>query len=131
VIVLDTHALVWWVADAAKLSVRAKRTIGAALREGPVTASAISLFEIATAVRRGRLMLGVAGEQWLADLRMLPELHFEPVSAGIAELAGSFDDAAPGDPADRIIAATAIALESRLVTADRRLRRTPRLQAVW
>jgi PIN domain nuclease of toxin-antitoxin system len=39
-------------------------------------------------------------------------------------------DAAP-DPADRIIAASAIALESRLVTADRRLRRTPRLEAVW
>src|SRR2546430_2212898 len=66
-----------------------------------------------------------------AGLRVLPELHFEPVSAGIAQLAGSFDDAAPGDPADRIIAATAIALESRLVTADRRLRRTPRLEAVW
>src|SRR5438445_202687 len=57
--------------------------------------------------------------------------HFEPISAGIAQLAGSFDDAAPGDPADRIIAATAIALESKLVTADRRLRRTPRLEAVW
>ena len=130
-IVLDTHALVWWVADAAKLSARAKRAIGAALREGPVTASAISLFEIATAVRRGRLVLGVSGEQWLADLSLLPELHFEPVSAGIAQLAGSFDDTAPGDPADRIIAATAIALESKLVTADRQLRRTPQLEALW
>ena len=87
--------------------------------------------EIATAIRRGRLVLGVSGEQWLADLHTLPELHFEPISAGIAELAGSFDDTTPGDPADRIIAATAIALESRLVTADRRLRRTPRLEAVW
>ena len=130
-ILLDTHALVWWVADAARLSARAKRAIRSASREGHVAASAISLFEIATAIRRGRLVLAVPPEQWLADLRLLPELHFEPVSAGIAELAGSFDDAAPGDPADRIIAATAIALESRLVTADRRLRRTPRLQAVW
>src|SRR2546430_1451268 len=50
---------------------------------------------------------------------------------GSAELAGSFDEAFPGDPADRIIAATAIALGFKLVTADARLRRAPQLQAVW
>jgi len=61
-----------------------------ALRAGAVAASAISLFEIATAIRRRRLVLEVPAERWLADLRMLPELHFEPVSAGIAEVAGCF-----------------------------------------
>ena len=130
-ILLDTHALVWWVADAARLSARAKRAIGSALREGAVAASAISLFEIATAIRRRRLVIEAPAERWLADLRMLPELHFEPVSPGIAELAGSFDEAFPGDPADRIIAATAIALGLTLVTADARLRRASRVQAVW
>jgi PIN domain nuclease of toxin-antitoxin system len=131
VILLDTHALVWWVADAARLSARAKRAIRSALREGHVAASAISLFEIATAIRRGRLVLAVPPEQWIADLRLLPELHFEPVSAQVAEVAGSFDEAVPGDPADRIIAATAIALGLTLVTADKQLRRAPRLQTVW
>lgn len=130
-ILLDTHALVWWVADAARLSARAKRAIGGALRRGHVAASAISLFEIATAIRRGRLALAGPPEQWLADLRMLPELRFEPVSADIAVVAGSFGEAFPGDPADRIIAATAVALDLRLVTADARLRRAPRLQSVW
>jgi len=38
-ILLDTHALVWWVADAARLSARAKRAIGAALRAGPVSSA--------------------------------------------------------------------------------------------
>jgi PIN domain nuclease of toxin-antitoxin system len=131
VILLDTHALVWWAADAPRLSARAKRAISAALRQGPITASAISVFEIATAVRCRRLVLETPAEQWLSDLRMLPELHFEPVSAGIAELAGSFGEPFPGDPADRIIAATAIALGLKLVTADAQLRGAPRLQAVW
>jgi PIN domain nuclease of toxin-antitoxin system len=131
VIVLDTHALVWWVSDAARLSARAKRAIRNAMRKAPVAASAISLFEIATAIRRGRLTLSVPAEQWFADLDLLPELRIEPVSAEIARIAGSFDDAMPGDPADRIIAATAIALESKLVTADARLRRAPRLQSLW
>jgi len=130
-IVLDTHALVWWAARTGRLSSRARRAIAAALRQGPLAASAISVFEIATAARRGRLVLATSVAQWLADLRALPELHFEPVSAHIAELAGSFDDSFPGDPADRIIAATAIALGSTLVTADDRLRRVPRLQALW
>jgi PIN domain nuclease of toxin-antitoxin system len=131
VILLDTHALVWWVADAARLSARAKRAIRGALRGEQVVASAISLFEISTAIRRGRLVLAVPPEQWLADVRLLPELRIEPVSAEIAEVAGSFDEAVPGDPADRIIAATAIALGLKLVTADKRLRRAPRLQTVW
>jgi PIN domain nuclease of toxin-antitoxin system len=53
------------------------------------------------------------------------------VSAEIAEAAGSVDTEVPGDPADRIIAATTITLGLKLVTADQTLHRAPRLQAVW
>jgi PIN domain nuclease of toxin-antitoxin system len=114
-ILVDTHGLVWWVADAARLSARAGRAIGSALRQGPLGASAISLLEIATAIRRRRRVLDAPAEQWLADMRTLPELDFEPVSAGIAEIAGSFDEAFPGE----------------LITADAHLLRAPRLQALW
>jgi PIN domain nuclease of toxin-antitoxin system len=131
VIVLDTHALVWWAASAPGLSIRARRAIQSAARQRAVIASAISIFEIATAVRRGRLALAVPLGQWLADLRLLPELRIEPMSAEIAHLAGTFDDVLPGDPADRIIAATAIQLRSRLVTADDRLRQARRIETVW
>jgi len=130
-IVLDTHVLVWWVSGMVRLSTRAKRSIDAAVRDGAVLASTISVFEIATAVRRGRLELGASLDQWMADLRALPELRFEPVTFEIAQLAASFDDSAPGDPADRIIAATARSLNARLVTADDNLRRSPHVQAIW
>jgi PIN domain nuclease of toxin-antitoxin system len=70
-------------------------------------------------------------EQWFADLALLPELTLEPVTAEIARVAGTFDDSVPGDAADRIIAATALALGARLVTADRRLRGMPPLQTIW
>ena len=130
-IVLDTHALVWWAVGDRRLSAPALRAIKAAAKGGGVFASAISVMEIATAVRRGRLTLRVPFEQWLADLRSLPELRFEPVTAEVASLAGSFDGAMRGDPADRIIAATARTLGARLVTADERLRGLPDVVALW
>ncbi len=130
-IVLDTHVLVWWVSGSGRLSVRAKRAIDQGSRRSPAIVSTISVLEITTAVRRGRLELGSSLELWLADLRTLPELQFQPVSAEIAELAGSFDEATPGDPADRIIVATAVALRAKLVTADKRLRASPQVATVW
>jgi len=131
VIVLDTHALVWWAAGDRRLSPRARRAIQAAAKAGGVFASAISVMEIATAVRRGRLTLNVPLAQWLADLRSIPELQIEPVTAEIAALAGSLDGNMHGDPADRIIAATARVLGARLATADERLRGVPDVIAVW
>lgn len=130
-IVLDTHVLVWWVSGTGRLSTRAKRAIDRAARTDGVVASAITVFEIATAVRRGRLELGVPVDQWLADLAVLPELRFEPLTSEIARHAGSFEDSAPGDPADRIIVATALALRAALVTADERLRDAKLVETLW
>lgn len=130
-IVLDTHVLVWWVTEAPELSARAKRVIQAAVRRSPAVASVISVFEIATAVRRERLQLRVSLDQWLKDLRSLPDLRLEPVTVDVAQLAGVLESSLPGDPADRIILATAIDLKARLVTADARLRQSHRVETVW
>ena len=130
-IVLDTHALLWWVSGSARLSARARRELDKALRRGPVAASAISLFEISTAVRRGRLDLGLPVREWLAELQRIAELRIEPVGAHIALAAGSLANSIPGDPADRIIAATAISLRARLITADAKLRKSPHVESVW
>ena len=129
--VLDTHALIWWVSGSARFSARARREVEKALRSGPVAASAISLFEIATAVRRGRLDLGLPAADWLTELRRIAELRIEPVDTRIAHAAGSLADSIPGDPADRIIVATAVALEARLVTADAKLRKSPHVESIW
>lgn len=129
--VLDTHALFWWYAIPDRLSARARQAIRQALRQGPVSASVISVLELSTAYRRGRLQIDRPADAWLDDLRRMPELRLEPVTAAIAQAAGALPDALPGDPADRLIVATALALNAPLVTADRRLRRSGLVDTVW
>jgi PIN domain nuclease of toxin-antitoxin system len=67
----------------------------------------------------------------LADMRCIPELGFEPVSADIAALAGRLSEPMHGDPADRVIVATASALGAPLITADQRLRSLESITTIW
>ena len=131
VAVLDTHVLIWWLTSPGKLSPAARDVIDRAAEGRRILASAISVLEIVTAVRRGRLEFSIPVEGWLEDVLRLPELRIEPVSAEIASLAGSFGDEMHGDPADRLIAATAILRNGILVTADGRLRDSGLVQTVW
>jgi PIN domain nuclease of toxin-antitoxin system len=131
VIVLDTHVLIWWLSEPSSLSAKARRAVARETAANGIVVSAISVLEITTAARRGRLNFSVPVDTWLADTRRLPELRYEPVSAEIAQLAGSFGDDMNGDTADRIIAATAILLGVPLVTADTKLRAMRTLDTVW
>jgi PIN domain nuclease of toxin-antitoxin system len=131
VIVLDTHALLRWLGATQQLSAAAKRALRKVSADRPAVASAVSLFEITTAVRRGRLLLALPLEQWLADMRLLPELRLEPVTPDIAALAGRFGEELHGDPGDRLIAATAISLALPLLSADRRLQAVAGLRTIW
>jgi PIN domain nuclease of toxin-antitoxin system len=105
--------------------------MGEELKRGPLHASAISLLEIATAVRRGRLALKVPAESWLDDLCLLPELRLEAVTGSIARRAGFLGDPLPGDPVDRLIVATAQVLGATLITADAGLRKSAEVQSLW
>lgn len=129
--VLDTHALVWWLTEPSKLSVRSRRAVQSSAHTRTLVVSAASIFEITTLERRGRLTFSTGIGQWLADVRSLPELSIEPVSAQIAALAGSYDSAMPGDPIDRLIVATAQALRLPLVSADEQLRRADWIDTLW
>ena len=129
--VLDTHALLWWLSAPERLGAAARRALRRASAERPARVSSISVFEITTAVRRGRLELSLPVEDWLAEAATLPELRFEPVTPAIAALAGRIGDELHGDPGDRLIAATALHLALPLLTADLKLRALPGLKTLW
>ena len=130
-IVLDTHALIWWAESSSKLSKKARQATRTEGRRRELVASGISIFEIVTLARRGRLAFKTEVKEWLADLRKLPELRIQPITEEIAERSGGLGEVFPGDPADRIIAATALVLGVPLITQDTTLRSVATLSTVW
>lgn len=129
--VLDTHAVIWWVTGDKKLSTKASRAIKSAASRRDLVISAASILEIATLARRGRLLLNTELSPWLQDLQSLPELRVEPVTGDIAARAGSYGSDVQGDPIDRLIIATATALEDTVVSADERMRSIEWLKTIW
>jgi len=131
-IVLDTHVLVWWVdGETKKLSRKARQALEQQRKRHELLVSSISIFEITTLERRGRLRFGIPASEWLAQVRRLPEYRIEPLTDDIAERAGQFGEAFPGDPADRLISATALLAGVPLVTHDERLRGIESLPTIW
>jgi PIN domain nuclease of toxin-antitoxin system len=128
---LDTHILLWWVNDPATLSKLAKKAIDAAVKAKAVHVSCISSWEIALLVERGRLRLALDVRDWLCRCEALPFLTFVAVNNAIAVESVRLPDFPHADPADRIIAATALSLGAALVTRDDKLRNYPHLKTIW
>jgi PIN domain nuclease of toxin-antitoxin system len=132
VILLDTHILVWWVnGDKRRVSRKARQALEQHGKRNELLVSSISFFEITTLERRGRLHFKFPVVEWLANVRRLPEYCLEPLTDDVAERAAQLGDAFPGDPADRLIAATALIRAVPLVTYDEKLRETEYLPTIW
>ena len=119
-LLLDTHVLLWWQARSRKLSRRARAEIEAA---DALLVSAITCWEVATLLAHGRFALDRTIDEWLADMEAEPRVEVVPLSARAAIQALSLDRAGfHGDPADRLIYATAAEQMVPLITADERMR---------
>jgi PIN domain nuclease of toxin-antitoxin system len=133
VIVLDTHALVWWVNGDDRLSAHARelieQTVVAAGRR--VLVSAISAWEIAMLVERGRVALAMDLDEWLQAVESLEGIALVPVSAQLAVQSATLPGEFHKDPADRMIVALAREQNAVLVTADEKIQRYPHVRWAW
>lgn len=128
-ILLDTHVVVWAAEDSKQLSRTAASEIRRARRQGALAISAITLWELANLVNRGRIQAFGTVE---SSVKLICEgLSVKPITAEIAALAAQFPDDYPRDPADRLIGATARAEGLTLITRDENIRRSSLIKTVW
>jgi PIN domain nuclease of toxin-antitoxin system len=100
------------------------------LESEPLACSDISLWEIGMLIAKGRVTVAAETEQFLEDIIHARDIQVLPITPRIAALAQS-QDFLQADPADRIIAATAIAHRAKLLSADDLLRRLTSVEVVW
>ncbi len=129
VIVLDTHAWLWWASNPELLSARAREAIDRADRVGVCT---ISCWEVTMLVVRGRIALDREVGVWVGQALAHERVEPLPLTAEVAVSAGLLDrERFRGDPADRIIYATARASGSLLATKDAGLRAFDPQSTLW
>ena len=127
-VVLDSHVVHWWSAEPDRISAAAVKAIAEA---DELAVADITWFELAWLARHERIVLTIPVASWLGQLAT--QVRTIPVTPAIAATAVALPSSFPGDPADRLIYATAIENGWALVTRDQRLRehRHPHPVALW
>jgi len=120
-LLLDTHVLLWLIEGYGSLRAVARAQIEQAADENRLRVSAITPWEIALLVSKGRLNLDRDVMIWIEETLTMPGISLVPLSPEIAVASTRFPFEMHSDPADRILVATARQLGAMLVTADRAL----------
>ena len=130
-IVLDTHVWIWFLSNPDLLSTTALKHIKEAEKSDIIYVSSISVWEMALLVLKKRLILNIDIKQWLSIAENLKFLNYIPIDNSIALKSVNLPSPLHNDPADRIIIASAIALDAILITKDEKILNYPYVQAVW
>ncbi len=130
-ILLDTHVLVWAVAEPQRLSRTASAAIRRGRQEGGLGVAAITLWELAVLFARGHLRAPGTVEDSVQSILDRSGVEVRPLTPAIAALATQFSGDYPRDPADRLIGATARAEGVALITRDEKIRECRLLNTIW
>lgn len=129
-IVLDTHAWIWWTHNTGELREVQRQAIVDSEVDG-IGISTISFWEIAKAIEHSKLELPIGTSEWfelalgypgITILELTPEIAMESTN-----LPGDFHK----DPADQIIVATARIFQCDLVSSDGKIVRYPHVRTIY
>jgi PIN domain nuclease of toxin-antitoxin system len=127
---LDTHAWIWWIEGDRRLQRRVRDTLDRLPPDGRPYLSAISLWEVAMLVERGRVVFSVSLAEWLDAAAHPRSVRIVPISPDIAVQTAALPARFQRDPADRLIVASCRVLGLPLLTRDARILRS-RLVTRW
>jgi PIN domain nuclease of toxin-antitoxin system len=117
-LLLDTCAMLF-LADETRIDAEAQWEISEAAYDGRLYLSPISAWEIGVGVSKGRLNLPLAPLDFIEEFIERMQVKLSPLTPAIMVSSSSLPGRIHGDPMDRILIATARALNLILVTSDR------------
>ncbi len=130
-ILLDTHVLIWFIDNPKLLSAKARREIDQAFSLQQIYFSQISYWEISMLVAKGRLIFNIQLKEWLESVERLPQCTSVGITPSVATISYELSNTFHGDPADRIIVATSIALNIPLITKDKVIGNYKEIKTLW
>ena len=119
-LLLDTHAILW-LDNGDPLSASAHESIRRASSTGGVLVSAVSAWEIGLLVSKNRLALDLEPVAWFRRFLRVAGIRLTPFTVEVAAGCCFLPEPFHGDPADRMLVATARECDVPLVTRDRRI----------
>lgn len=129
-ILLDTHIWLWWLTGSANLSKRESEALDDRAAVQLPYISAISIWEAQMLASRHRLVLREAFELWIHRMTSPDTIQMLPLDVEVVVALNALPKSFHGDPADRLIVATAKAHSLALATHDRQIRRS-RITTLW
>ena len=113
---LDTHAWLWFVAGDKTLKPPIRKLINASMQAGELYLSSISFWEVSMLVAKKRIMVNCPCLEWINQAAA--KLQIINLTASISVDSCELPDDFHGDPADRIIVASARVENLVLLTRD-------------
>ena len=119
-LLLDTHIWLWYAeGNVGRLLTPSVRKLDEARRGGGLVVSAIAVWEIGVLSAKGRIQLSVPLRDWVGNALGVPGIRFAPLDAAAAAESTLLPGAPHGDPADRMLIATARTQNMPLATRDK------------
>lgn len=129
-VLLDTHVWLWWLLGSDRLTHGERGALDRLASRAELGLAAVSLWEAQMLFAKGRLVLDRPFDVWIREAAAATVIEIAPLDVEIVIALNGLPPSFHGDPADRLIAATARAYRIPLATYDRVIRRS-RVAIIW
>jgi len=128
---MDTPVWIWWHTAPEKLSDTVREVLLELASDDALLLSAISIWEVAKLVEKGRFRLSMGIDVWITQALDMPRLQLTPLSPAISIESTRLPQPFHDDPADQIIVASARQFDATLLTVDRLIRSYAHVRSLW
>lgn len=127
-ILIDTHIWFWLLLENGPISKSVRSHFKQLSIDRKLCLSAISIWEASYLMRKGRIKVSMPFDHWIRSATSSDVVKVLPVSTEVIIEEHLLPESMHGDPADRIIVATALAFNCELATVDKNLRSLRRVK---